>query len=344
MAKNTTLTAARKAKNDEFYTRRCDIENELRHYEKYFENKIVYCNCDDPEKSEFWKFFLNNIRSWKIKKLIATHYEPDAANYSYYISADDGKLDEAYANAEQWCKETGAKGFDISNFYKPEKIRIESNGDFRSAACVELLKEADIVVSNPPFSLLREYIAQLIEYDKKFLIVGNPNAITYKEVFPLIQDNRMWLGMKPWSTEMYFSVTDEMAKDLVENKKERSGYVRIDGEIYARASSVWFTNLDNPKRHEKLDLRGCDYKGRETFYPKYDNYDAINVDKVVEIPGDYFGVIGVPITYLDKYDPSQFEILGVFNHGKDGPWDFAQASVNGVWKYKRLAIRRIDVG
>lgn len=306
MAGNTNLHSAKRAKNDEFYTQKDDIEAELQHYAEHFRDKVVYCNCDDPESSEFWKFFVRVFNDWGLKKLIATHYEPSEANFSYELEAVPD--------------ENGVVRMDA----KPIITPLPRNGDFRSAACIELLREADIVVTNPPFSLFREYVAQLVEYGKKFLIIGNMNAITYKDIFPLIKDNLVWLGCRSLSKDMYFAVPDERKKWLVENKKEGSAYKIVNGVVMGRlASACWFTNLDHPGRHEPLDLRGNEYFGHEELYPRYDNYDAINVDSVAGtttkpgIPGDYDGVMGVPITFLGKYCPEQFEIVA-FRKGDDG--------------------------
>lgn len=304
MAGNTNLHSAKKAKNDEFYTRKIDIEAELWHYAWQFKDKVVYCNCDDPVKSEFWKFFARVFDLWDLKKLIATYYEPNGDSFVYKIeAAPDGSGE-------------------VKQVMEP----LSGNSDFRSDGCVELLKEADIVVTNPPFSLFREYVSQLMEYGKKFLIIGNMNAVTYKEIFPLIRDNRLWLGQRGLNKDMYFDVPDERKEWLVSNKKEGSAYKIIDGVVMGRlASACWFTNLDHEKRHESLNLRGNTYNGHENLYPRYDNYDAINVGSVEGtrtkpgIPGDYDGVMGVPVTFLGKYCPEQFEIV-VFrkdNGGKD---------------------------
>lgn len=319
--KNSNLAAAKRAKKDEFYTCREDIENELRHYESQFRDKIVYCNCDDPDTSEFWKFFQRNFNAWGLKRLIATHYEPDAANYSYMIEMNPG---------DAW---------DGTPVRKP----IQSNGDFRSAACIELLEQADIVVTNPPFSLFREYVAQLMEYGKKFLIIGNINAVTYKEFFPLIKNNQVWIGPSIHSGDRKFYVPDDYPL-------EAAGCgIDSDGRRFIRVKGVrWFTNLDHKKRHEPLDLRGVYYKGNEDKYPKYDNYDAIEVSKTADIPCDYDGVMGVPITFLDKYCPEQFEIIGATeSEGRgfsDGLWNemsgVSQPLVDGQRRYKRLFVKR----
>lgn len=301
MAKNGNLRAAKKAKNDEFYTMKADIEAELCHYEEHFRGKTVYCNCDDPESSEFWKFFVRNFKPWGLKKLVATHYEPNEQNFSYKIEM-----------------EAGADG-EFSIYQEPVKTPLPCNGDFRSAACVEILKEADIVVTNPPFSLLRPFVAQLMEYGKKFLIIGNMNAIGYKEFFPLLKDNQVWIGYT-----------------------HPKRFMQPDGTVKSFGNIMWFTNLDIRKRHEPLKLLGNYYKGNEDKYPKYDNYDAIECGKVNDIPRDYDGVIGVPITFLDSYCPEQFEILQLCaSHGKV-PKNIENESgcINGKWVYSRILIRR----
>lgn len=283
---NSNLAAAKKAKNDEFYTQRTDIEAELAHYAEHFRGKTVYCNCDDPAESEFWKFFVRVFSSWGLKKLIATHYEPDEQNFSYKL--------EAEADADG--------NFNIHQ--EPVRTPLPCNGDFRSAACIELLKEADIVVTNPPFSLFREYVAQLMEYGKKFIIIGSVNAITYKEFFPLLMGNQVWGGFQ-FNKTMEFIMPDSYelkGKAYIDEQGRKHGFV---------PGVCWFTDLDIPKRHEPLDLRGNYYVGNEGKYPKYDNYDAIECSKVDDIPCDYDGVIGVPITFLNKYCPEQFEILGL---------------------------------
>lgn len=288
MAGNKNLTDAKKAKNDEFYTQRADIEAELSHYEKHFRNKIVYCNCDDPEESEFWKFFVRVFQPWGLKKLIATHYDPNEHNFSYKLEAMSDKNKK------------------FTMYEEPIKTPLPCNGDFRSKACIKLLKEADIVVTNPPFSLFREYIAQLMKYEKKFVIIGNVNAVIYKEFFPLIKDNKVWIGPSIHSGDREFRVPSNYPLHAVGWRIDENGnkYIRVKGVR-------WFTNLDIKKRHVPIDLRGNYYKDHEDEYPKYDNYDAINVDKVADIPIDYDGVMGVPITFIDKYCPEQFEILGM---------------------------------
>ena len=331
MAGNKNLTDARKAKNDEFYTQRADIEAELSHYEKHFRNKIVYCNCDDPEESEFWKFFVRVFQPWGLKKLIATHYDPNVHNFSYKLEAMSDKNKK------------------FTMYEEPIKTPLPCNGDFRSKACIELLKEADIVVTNPPFSLFREYIAQLMEYGKKFVIIGNINAVTYKEFFPLIKDNKVWMGSTCFKGGATYFMGDPALYDPNKMSNSKHAYVK-DGKFYWRVNGVrWFTNLDIKKRHVPIDLRGNYYKDHEDEYPKYDNYDAINVDKVADIPIDYDGVMGVPITFIDKYCPEQFEIVGVdfdlaapmlLADGKVGRGRFYVTKQAVKRLYSRIVIRR----
>lgn len=284
MPRNSNLTKAKKAANDEFYTQITDIEKELIHYKDWFKGKIVYCNCDDPEESNFWKFFELNFENYGLKKLIATHFDATKPSYKLELQADidgDGKITSK----------------DIV------KTPLKQNGDFRSEESIELLKECDVVVTNPPFSLFREYVAQLMKYDKKFLIIGNNNAVTYKEIFPLIRDNKLWLG---------FSANKTLEFRVPANYKAQR---MANGVGYCNVPAVsWFTNIPHNKRNEKLILTA---KYDPKKYPKYDNYDAIEVGKVVNIPKDYKGVMGVPITFLDKYCPEQFEIVA-FRKGDDG--------------------------
>lgn len=290
MASNKTLNKAKDKKNDEFYTQIGDIENELRHYKKHFEGKVVFCNCDDPEWSNFWKYFQLNFYMLGLKKLISTHYEQGNKTYKLEIcAADENKY--------------GQLGI-------PEYVQtpLNGDGDFRSEECIEILKEADIVITNPPFSLFREYMAQLIEYEKKFLIIGNPNALHYKEIFPLVKDNKVWVGYKSMSSDMLFNVSPEFAEWLVANKKKGSGYRIVNGEVKGRSQAIWLTNLDIDKRHENLILYKT-YNAAE--YPKYENYNAINVDRVSDIPMDYFDEMGVPDSFIEHYNPEQFEIIGL---------------------------------
>lgn len=314
MAGNALLTKAAKAKQDEFYTQLSDIEKELKNYKEHFRDKVIFCNCDDPETSNFWKYFELNFTQLRLKKLIATHYETKKPSYKLELVRDvngDGNIDR----------------LDII------KTGLKQNGDFRNPECVDLLKEADIVVTNPPFSLFREYIAQLMEYDKKFIIIGNLNAVTYKETFPLLKENKMWLGQSIHSGDREFRVPDSYPL-------QATGF-RIDaeGNKYIRVKGVrWFTNFDYTTRHEELILYR---RYNEEDYPKYDNYDAINVDKTKDIPCDYYEVMGVPITFMDKYNPDQFEILG--NLGSYAPDGYSLSGgiyIDGKKIFKRILIKR----
>lgn len=310
MSANTNLHKAKDAKNDEFYTQLTDVAKELMHYKAHFKDKIVLCNCDDPTWSAFWKYFHLNFEVLGLKKLISTHYDKNEPTYKMeYEGGDDNNI------------EVGVK------------TPLEGNGDFRNQECLDLLDESNIVVTNPPFSLFREYVKTLMEHNKKFLIIGNKNAVTYKEIFPLIKMDKMWLGCNGWSSDILFMPPDESYIDV----NRPSSYKIVNGIKLLRSPSVWFTNLDHAKRHEKLIL-WKNYTPEE--YPKYDNYDAINVNKTVEIPVDYEGVMGVPISFLDKYNPEQFEIVGVINHGSDGDWDLCKCVINGKEKFKRIAIKR----
>lgn len=266
--KNTSLGAARRAKNDEFYTQLTDIEKELQNYKDHFKGKVVFCNCDDPEWSSFWKYFTLNFAHLGLAKLIATHYAQGEPSYKReYIGGED---------------------------LKGVKTPLTGDGDFRSPECVSLLQEADVIVTNPPFSLFREYISQLVEHDKQFLVIGNQNAITYRETFSLIRSNLMWLG-------------------LTKPKEFR----QPDGSMKAFGNIGWFTNLSHSRRNEELVLFKT-YFGNERYYPTYDNFAAIEVGKIADIPCDYSGLMGVPITFLEKYNPEQFEIIGSYNNGEHG--------------------------
>lgn len=299
MSANQNLHNAKRQKNDDFYTQLSDIENELKHYKQHFAGKVVYCNCDDPRASNFFHYFSHKFESLGLKKLITTCYKnrmPDM--FSRHDSEQAIRLE--YTGDRNRNRVPDAEEIGIHP--------LQGDGDFRSEECIELLKQADIVVTNPPFSLFREYVGQLIEYDKKFVIIGNKNAITYKEIFGLIKDNRLWVGNTPMGRDLLFDVPDSYARELVSTKKEGSGYKIVNGAIKARSQSIWFTNLDHAKRHEDLILYKT-YSPEE--YPHYDNYDAINVDKTHEIPMDWGGAMGVPISFLDKYNPDQFEMVGV---------------------------------
>ena len=286
---NSNLHNAKASKKDEFYTQLSDIENELKHYREHFKNKVVLCNCDDPSISNFFRYFSLKYGWLGLKKLISTCYKNQKSDLFSENKSEKGVYLEYTGN------------IDIK--------KLKSDGDFRSEECIELLEQADIVVTNPPFSLFREYVASLIEYDKKFIIIGHQNAITYKEIFKLIKENKMWLGYGFKGGAAHF--INEHYEDYATAGNHKEGMIRVSGV-------VWFTNLEIKKRHEDLKLYQK-YYGNENQYPKYENYDAINVNKTKDIPTDYEGTMGVPITFLDKYNPEQFEIigLGISNSGKE---------------------------
>ena len=310
---NANLHKAKDAKNDEFYTQLTDVSKELMHYKQHFKDKIVLCNCDDPKWSAFWRYFHLNFSALGLKKLISTHYDKKEPTYKMeYTGGDDNDI------------EVGIKTL------------LEGNGDFRNQECLDILDEADIVVTNPPFSLFREYVAVLMKHKKKFIIWGNNNAITYKEFFPLLKANKVWLGYIANKT-CVFRLSDEYAK-----WDEKITEQMNDGHKYGKCPAISvFTNLDIAKRHEKLILRK-NYTPEE--YPRYDNYDAINVDKVADIPVDYDGVMGVPITFLDKYNPDQFEIIGLDRYTV--PKEFlvgGRVAINGKATYARILVRKKQV-
>ena len=309
---NKNLHNAKESKNDEFYTQLEDIEKELSHYRHHFEGKVVFCNCDDPYESNFFKYFVLNFNTLKLKKLIATSYiaSPVAfkelpakkgnSSFEDLLKPYKIEIDEVYdQNGDGAINLQDVKEI-LEKAEKGGKLtRLTGDGDFRSSESKELLKQADIVVTNPPFSLFREYVAQLIEFDKKFIILGNNNAITYKEIFQLIKNSKMWLGYSANKT-MTFRLS---------NHYKRWNYIDENGNKYGNVPAItWYTNLDIKKRHEELILVK---KYSPLDYPKYDNYDAIEVSKVKDIPKDYDGVMGVPITFLDKFNPEQFEIIGL---------------------------------
>lgn len=323
-AANLNLRKASTAKKDEFYTQLSDIESELKYYKKHFKDKVVYCNCDDPRVSNFFHFFSYNFEKLGLKKLIATCYK----NQDMDLFSQN--------NSEQaiYLEYTGDKNG--NNIPDPNEIgikKLKGDGDFRSKECIELLKQADIVVTNPPFSLFREYVAQLIEYDKKFVIVGHQNAISYKEIFKLIKENKLWLGYGFKGGAGHF--INKHYEDYATATDRKEGMIRVSGV-------TWFTNLDISKRHEDLILYK-NYSPEE--YPKFDHYDAINVDKTSDIPMDYKGAMGVPITFLNKYSPEQFEIIDGLNRYSilDGPTKETQgkylSQVNGNPIYVRIVIK-----
>lgn len=345
---NKNLNAAKTAKKDEFYTQLSDIERELQHYWKHFRGKTVLCNCDDPYESNFFKYFALRFNQLGLNKLICTCYNGSPMQGNELVfrfdDADSEPQKVAYKMEVTEVKDMNGDGAvdlsDVRYLLMNDKnvMSILQTGDFRSPECVALLKEADIVVSNPPFSLFKEYIAQLITYNKKFLILGNQNNVTYKEVFPLLMENKVWLGYK--SGDMAFKVPDSY------QPRETRFWQDKDGQKWRSLGNVcWFTNLEHKKRYEEIDLV-CHYSDEE--YPKYDNYDAIEVSKITDIPMDYQGAMGVPITFMDKYCPVQFDIIGASeSEGKgfsNGLWNsesgIAQPLVKGNKKYKRVFIKR----
>lgn len=351
--RNRNLNAALRARKDEFYTQMDDISNELKHYREHFRGKVVFCNCDDPYESNFFAYFALNFNSLGLKRLIATCYdgspvmgnelvlfvdptngEPRKVAHKIVISEvddynGDGAVnlaDVAYLlrndkNVLSVLKGDDAPGADCK-MYGP--------GDFRSKECVELLKQSDIVCTNPPFSLFREYVAQLMKYEKRFLIIGNQNALKYKEIFPLIMNNQLWLGNN--SGDMSFQVPNSY------EERETRFWQDETGQKWRSLGNIcWYTNLDHKKRHRELD---CIRQYSPEEYPTYESYPAINVNKYADIPNDYYGTMGVPITFMDKYNPDQFEILGVLNHGCDSEFDLAKPTINGKDLYSRILIRR----
>jgi hypothetical protein len=329
---NKFLHSAKTSKKDEFYTQLSDIEKELRHYKEYLKGKVVFCNCDDPRVSNFFHYFSYNFEQLGLKKLITTCYKnqnmdlfsENKSERAIYLEYDGDKNDNKVPDPN----EIGIK-------------ELKGDGDFRSKECIELLKKADVVVTNPPFSLFREYVSQLVEYDKKFIIVGHQNSITYKEIFKLIKENKLWLGYG-FNRNMAHFINRHYV-DYASDLDHKEGMIRVSGV-------VWFTNIDIQKRHENVILFKK-YKGHEKEYPEYDNYKAIEVSKTKDIPMDYKGAMGVPITFMDKYNPDQFEILWTTDRGGDGMLEkykkkhdrFDAPVINGTGVYKRILIKNKKV-
>lgn len=335
MANNKSLLKASKVKHSEFYTQLEDIENELQHYKEHFKDKVVYCNCDNPFHSNFFKYFVMNFNEIGLKRLVCTNLEQE-----------DTKPYKAVVNKVK------SNTFNIEELFQTEGNTLEileGNGDFRSEECTEILKQADIVVGNPPFFLLIDYINQLYEYRSKFLIIGNINAIPFKDIFPLIKSNQLWLGVNNKQT------TFEVPNTIEYSSKSSFKINKETGRAYVTLGNIcWFTNLDHNIRNKELNLT---HKYNEEDYPKYDNYDVINVDRVAHIPTDYYGVMGVPLTFLTKYNPKQFDIIGVacgnswssyketlkslgFNPNINYKCGLGIAGINGKAKYVRLFIKR----
>lgn len=328
---NRNLKRARAEKNDEFYTQLTDIEKELKHYKGHFKNKVVFCNCDDPRVSNFFHYFSYNFEALGLKKLITTCFK-----------SQERDLFSKHKSEKAICLEySGIKNGDkVPNPKEIGIIKLKGDGDFRSTESIELLKQADIVVTNPPFSLFREYVAQLIDHKKKFLIIGNQNNLTYKEIFKLVKENKIWTGVDNGGTK-WFKVPDHYEIETESRIKTENGQ-----KFFSMGNVYWFTNLDNKKRHEDLILYK-NYFGNEDEYPSFDYYDAINVNKVADIPIDFKGAMGVPITFIDKYNPDQFEIISsndvrrnesipIKEHGliKD-----KEGAINGKPTYVRVLIK-----
>lgn len=334
MAGNSELSAAKNAKKDEFYTQLSDIEKEMRHYRKHFEGKTVFCNCDDPFESNFFKYFVLNFNRLRLKKLISTCYAGSPiANQQFSIEEIIGaQPEEKHQNTKPYkavvttvYDKTGDGAvdmMDIAELFRSgenELTELKGDGDFRSPECLALLDDADVVVTNPPFSLFREYVATLVKHDKKFIIIGNVNAVKYREIFPLFMQNKLWLGASIHSGDRAFFVPDDYPLDA-----STCGIDELTGRKYIRVKGVRrFTNLDLKQRHEEMILvkRFC-----PSVYPRYVNYDAIEISKTADIPCDYSGKMGVPITFMDKYCPDQFEILG---YSLDMAWPIDEHVPNG---------------
>lgn len=344
MAGNSNLNDSARNKQDEFYTQLSLIESELKHYRKQFNGKIVFCNCDDPYESNFFKYFAMNFNSLGLKKLIATCYANSPIIGGQLSFFDMFGLANKKSEAKNPYKieitevkdETGDGRIglaDVEYLLRNRKnvlTLLKGDGDFRSAECIELLKQADIVVTNPPFSLFRNYMAQLMEYRKQFLIIGNLNAVKYKEILPLFMTDKVWFGNN--SGHYWFKVPNTY------DEKSTDFKIGADGQKWRRMGNIcWFTNIDIEKRHEDMTLFRT-YS--PDLYPKYDNYDAIEVSKTADVPYDYYETIGVPITFMTRHNPAQFSIVGVLNSGTGNEYDYAKAVVNGKKLYARILICR----
>lgn len=322
MAGNSNLNKAKNAKKDEFYTQLVDIENELKHYKEHFKGKTVLCNCDDPRVSNFFRYFVMFFDVLELKKVIATCYKNDDAD----LFSQEATEKAVYLEYDGSIKYTGEE-----DFAKIPCKELKGNGDFRSKECIAFIEEADIVVTNPPFSLFKEFIPFLYKYNKKFLVIGNINSSTFTEIFPLIQTNKLWLGYN--SGHFWFQVPDYY--------EEKKTDFKIEGGIkYRRMGNIcWYTNLEIERKNEILET-GKRYS--ESEYQKYDNFDALHISEVTNIPMDYEGIMGVPITFLTKYNPAQYKIIGKLDGGSENnKWDLAKPILNGAAKYKRLAIQKI---
>jgi hypothetical protein len=342
-SKNSALNTAKSVKNDEFYTQMPDIETELRHYKGQFRDKVIFCNCDDPYESNFFKYFAMRFNLFGLKKLIATCYIGSPIANTELSLFDHEPVENKTTRSphkieivevDDYNKDGAVDLADVEYLLRNHKntlTRLKGDGDFRSTECIEILKQADIVVTNPPFSLFREYVSQLDEYEKKFLIIGDQNAITYKEIFKLIKENKVWLGIDNGGTK-WFQVPSHYNIQTQTRIKIENGV-----KFFSKGSIMWFTNLDHTKRHKELKLYKA-YNAKDN--PKYDNYDAIEVSKFADIPVDYDGVMGVPLTFLDKYNPNQFEVLGLDRYIEGNTMPNKRMHINGKEIYARILIRK----
>lgn len=339
MSGNSILNHSKSAKNnDEFYTTYESVDGELPHYAKQLKNKTILCNCDDPFESNFSKYFIRNFNSLKLKGLICTSYKSSKVIATHSNLTDNkGKLlSKKYGyvlsitNVPKHITITSSDE-QIEQFLNQKGIiqKLKGDGDFRSKECVEYLKKADVIITNPPFSLFRELVSLIMQYNKSFLLIGNSNAITYKEIFPLIKNNQAWLGYH--NGDMAFRVPNDS-----EARKTRFWIDDTGQKWRSLGNAMWFTNIDIKRRHQKLLLTK---KYQKTLYPKYDEYDAIEVSRVADIPIDYQGIMAVPITFLNKYNPDQFIIIGEANHGSDNPFDIFKPTIKGKLIYKRILIK-----
>ena len=337
MADNTNLQAAKNLKDDEFYTTYESIVEELSHYKSHFEGKVILCNCDDPYESNFCKFFLRNFNVLGLKRLICTSYlgsKVIATQLDLFDQSNELQIDNHGYVLDVYQIDRGGTEFSdrfIKDWLKKNRPikKLRGSGDFRSNECLHYLRQSDIVVTNPPFSLFKELVSILVKYKKKFLLVGNQNALTYKEIFPLIQNNEVWTGYK--FGDMKFRVPKDSAP------RETRFWIDETGQKWrSLGNAMWLTNLDIDKRYKRLELTKR-YSPKE--YPKYDNFDAINVRRVVDIPMDYPGIMGVPITIINKYNSEQFELIGEANHGSDNEFDLFKPLINGKYIFKRILIK-----
>ena len=360
---NTNLSNAKAAKNDEYYTQYYDIEREVEAYLDYnsdvFRGKTVLLPCDDPEWSNFTKYFAQNFERLGLKKLISTSYaiERKQERYGVQLSLFETEFETKSPKYDKKKTRSHGKIFILDRDGNGDRRididdlkwdYLKGDGDFSSKEVTKLRDEADVIITNPPFSLFREFLAWIVSANKKFLLIANKNCITYKEVFPLIKKNLLWIGKTPMSQDLLFGIPDSMIKTFISGGKEGSAYKLVNGRVMGRSTSIWITNIDHGRRHQPLELMtlqdNLKYSKHKQIvehgYVHYDNFDAIEVPYTDAIPSDYSGLIGVPISFLDKYCPSQFEIVGVANHGKDHEWDLFAPKINGKKVFKRILIRK----